>query len=368
MKRGIFSFDKENGTLIQCFNRSAFKKQKIWGEKMSKKILYLPEMDYIVSLETYFVLKDRDKELVFETEDGSIIWDSYLKKPDMRFVYNDASLMFRSRIFSFIINRFVFENSVEELINLSVSEFYQLILDYRELTEDKREYPEIVYAEYENSINDSYTKTDEDLIVMKDIIFNTETFKPRLDNVLRKTYEIFREDIYTEPLQEEIKAELAKYQRKLDTDEKQFASDLTVFSGTQSDSFPDQLKVCMLYFASQEYIIMIHSMIVMFGREVPLYVKLLNDENNQDFFVQAISDPVRYKMIKLLANDSYIGPELAEILEFPAADLEKHIGYIQRARILEVSKGENDRVYLQISKNALERRIDELKRDLLEKD
>jgi hypothetical protein len=243
-----------------------------------------------------------------------------------------------------------------------------LILDYRELTEDKREYPEIVYAEYENSINDSYTKTDEDLIVMKDIIFNTETFKPRLDNVLRKTYEIFREDIYTEPLQEEIKAELAKYQRKLDTDEKQFASDLTVFSGTQSDSFPDQLKVCMLYFASQEYIIMIHSMIVMFGREVPLYVKLLNDENNQDFFVQAISDPVRYKMIKLLANDSYIGPELAEILEFPAADLEKHIGYIQRARILEVSKGENDRVYLQISKNALERRIDELKRDLLEKD
>ncbi|HOO33782.1 MAG TPA: winged helix-turn-helix domain-containing protein [Thermotogota bacterium] len=336
---------------------------------MSKKILYLPEMDYIISLSTYFMLNGNnnyERDFDFATEDSSCVWESFLKDPELSFIRNDAKIIFGSRTFTFVLNRYIRENSVEELINLDAAEFYNILLDYKELTEEKREYPEIVYAEYENEINESYMKSDADFIVLKDAIFNTELFKARLNDVLSRTYTIFTESLYTEEMQVEIENEVSNFQNQLDKDEKKFASSLTVFSETESEGLPEGLKLCMLHFASQEYIIMISSMIVFFGREVPMYVKLLSEGAGTEFFIKALSDPTRYRMIKLLAGNSYHASELSDILDFPISDLERHILSIQKARLLKVVKGENDKVYFEISKEDLERRIDDLKKDLLE--
>ena len=336
---------------------------------MGKKVMYLPEIDYLVSLQTFCMGKEEEeevKEIDLVMEDASGVWEEYLNDPDMVFVHHDACTIFKSRSFNALINHHVFENSVEDLIALNGEEFYKLILDYREIDEKKREYPEIVYAEIERAINESYNRHEEDLIVMKELIFNTESFKSRLNNILKTTYKIFTEEIFTKEVEESIEKVLEKFQYQLDTDEKGFSDSLTIFSGSDFQHLPEELTLCLLYFASQQYIIMLKDMLVLFGREIPKYVKHFSEDSRTEVFLKALSDPLRYKMIKFLIKTPCYGAELARNVGVPLSELEKHIGYIQRSRILTAMKGEKNRVYFQVNKDEVENRLEEIKNDLFD--
>jgi len=329
--------------------------------------MYLPEIDYLVSLQTFCMGKEKEeKDLDVVMEDSTVVWEDYLKDPDLVFVSHDAYTIFKSRVFNALINHHVFKNSVEDLIALSPDAFYQQILDYREIDEKKREYPEIVFADFERSINESYNKKDEDLIVMRELIFNTNSFKSRLNNILKTTYKIFFEEIYTKEVEVSIEKVLETFQHQLDTDEAGFSDSLTVFSGSDYHHLPEELTLCLLYFASQQYIVMLKDMLVLFGREIPKYVKHFAEDSRIEVFLKALSDPLRYKMIKLLIKTPCYGAELANEVGIPVSEVQKHIGYIQRARILTAMKGEKNRVYFKINQAEVEKRLEELKQDLLD--
>jgi len=333
---------------------------------MGKEILYLPEIDYLVSLQTYCIgKKDEDQAYDQVMEDGSLVWEKFLKGSDMYFISHDAQMIFKSRMFNALLIHHILKNSVDDLIALTGEELYNLILDYREIDQKKREYREIVYAEIERTINESYNKSEEDLIVMREFVFNTDSFKSRLDDILKSTYKIFTEEIYTETAQGLIEKVLERFQNKLDSDEVAFSDSITVFGGSEPQKLPEELTLCMLYFASQQYIVMLKDMLVLFGREIPKYVKHVSKDSRIALFLKALSEPVCYKMIKLLSKTPFYGAELSRELGIPGSELEKHISHIQRTRILTAMKGEKNRIYFEISKDEVEKLLENLKSDLL---
>jgi len=334
---------------------------------LGRKIMYLPEIDYLVSLQTFCMGKEEEeKDFDLVMEDTSLIWEKYLEDPDMVFVYQDACTIFKSRMFNAMINHHVLKKSVDDLLAISGDELYHHLLDYREMDAKKREYPEIVYAEIERTINESYNKREEDLIVFKELIFNADSFKSRLDNILKTTYKIFTEDIFTKEVEASIKKVVEKFQQQLDTDEAGFSDSVTIFSGSDYQKLPEELTLCLLYFASQQYIVMLKDMLVLFGREIPKYVKHYSEDSRIEVFLKALADPIRYQMFKRLAKTPTYGAELARDIGISHLEMEKHISYIQRARLLTAMKGEKNRIYFQITKEDLKKRLEELKSDLLQ--
>ncbi|HOO33781.1 MAG TPA: winged helix-turn-helix domain-containing protein [Thermotogota bacterium] len=339
---------------------------------MGKKILYSDTFDYWASLMGCFcVRKDKENEIEYENQTDSEIseyyeelWEKILNSPEMLFVKNDLKMMTESERFFFLVMELLRENSVNELIEMDVATFYTKSLEINfegEKTGDKDE----IFTALKMELDDNYNTTDCDYIMMKELVYNTRVLKERLNDVLRKTYDYFLEEIYTDEKKGAIQKELNKFQGLLNEDEGEFLKSITLLNTPEKDFIPEELDIYMTYFAPYSYTFMMKRLTLMFGIGMPDQIKKRNEKLNIETFLKILADPTRYKMIKLLSNKAYYGAELAKELGLSTATISHHMEKIYNLKLTNAISGENNKLYIQLNKVDLESYLEELKADLL---
>lgn len=102
--------------------------------------------------------------------------------------------------------------------------------------------------------------------------------------------------------------------------------------------------------------------------ELDSLIKLhYNDEKETLNAIKIISDPTRYKILKILTNKKTYGNDLANILGLSAATINHHLNQLTSIQILKLSfdSDDNKKIYYELNKQKLDQILSTFRRNLL---
>lgn len=329
------------------------------------KIKYNLVMDYLMTLSIYFnrifiekTIVEYDFEINLMVEEAFDLFDeelSYYQKSDFKM------------LFSNFINYLILTNLVNQE-NIETMEDFEKVLesfkseDYKEMLMKVLNIKEGEFTK-EDIINSPFLlklDTIEDFEVEGELIHeyisNPEHTLKRLKENVMIPSELFVEKIY-KPNQDKISEILSLHQKDLDElGEDFYKKRMHYVDHIQSNEVED---VYLNIIAPTGLIHDTDSGLLIYSHDM----SIIDASGMKDFeyleFIKAISDKKRIKIVKALNKDTLCNNDLAELLDLTPATISYHISKLVREKIINVKKGEYNKIMYSIDEEQLKKRFKE---------
>lgn len=329
------------------------------------KIKYNLVMDYLMTLSHYFnrefidsIIEEYNFEINPMVEEMFKLLDeelSYYQKSDFK-------MLFSNFINYLILTNLVHQENVdtmegfEKALNAFKSDEYKKML-LKVLNIDEGEFTK------DDIINSPFLlklDTIEDFEVEGELIYEyinnpDHTLKRLKENVMIPS-EIFIEKIY-QPNQEKLEKILSIHQKDMDElGDDFYKKRMHYVDHIQSDEIN---KIYLNVIAPTGLIHDTDSGLLIYSHDM----SVIDASGMKDFeyleFIKAISDKKRIKIVKALNKDSLCNNDLAELLDLTPATISYHISKLVREKIINVKKGEYNKIMYSIDEEQLKKRFKE---------
>jgi DNA-binding transcriptional ArsR family regulator len=325
------------------------------------EMVYHKGLDFIFSIHKYFLTLEKNEK--YENE-NAMIWKEYLEQPELVFVKNDLKTVFISRLFTSAIGEFVERNSLQALFDLDETGFLKIFADG--INSDSLD-RERIWELHDAYLSEELYVREEDFVIFNEAIFNTEVFRMRLINALKKAYSVFENRILSTEMMTVIEKVLKQHNENIKNGDETYTKHIINMKVFDSGTLPEGFKLYMLYFCSKNYLISVEGNFLIFSSDVYDKMKSIYEKLDIQLFLNVISDNTRLNLLKLLMKREYYGAELAKELEVTTANISHHIMKFSKLKIVKMRKGEKSRIYFSVLKEDVERYIDSLRDFLYEK-
>lgn len=327
------------------------------------KIKHNIVMDYLMSLSLYFNRSFIDKIVAEYNFDIN----SWLKET---FGLFDNTLSYYQKndfkmLFSNFINYLILVNMVNEENISTMTGFEKFLEDF---SSDK--YKEMLLKVL-NIKEEDYTKEDiinspfllkldtiEDFEVEGELIYEyisnpNHTLKRLKENIMVPS-KLFMKEIY-EPNQEAFDEILSMHQQDLvELEDNFFKKKIHYIDDLDPSKIQD---VYLNIIASTGLIHDTESGLLIYSHDMTV----IDESGMKDVeylqFIKAISDKKRIKIVKSLNKTSLCNNDLAELLDLTPATISYHISKLVREKIINVKKGEYNKIMYSIDEEELEKRF-----------
>ncbi|MGD1823527.1 MAG: helix-turn-helix domain-containing protein [Pleomorphochaeta sp.] len=176
---------------------------------------------------------------------------------------------------------------------------------------------------------------------------------------LNKIHEKYKKDLFNND-KETIKKSIININNELNNNSDEFYKKINNFY--DSNTIKDY-KLIYSYYCPYIYNIHLSAKHIVFGDFI------LNSKNDdEEYFIllaKYLSQPKRYKIIKLLSNKQYYSNELAKELDLSAATMNYHINKLYDLGLINVEEGKQNKLFIDLNKNRLKYLLKGIQKDLL---
>lgn len=300
-------------------------------------------------------VEKRQEEFLKETE-------SYYK--NLNFMQRNMIELFfhRTRIaIDFLLKLALKEKKLEDQ---TIEDFKNFCAETMEMESFQLDY-DYIYHHVEDYFGspDSYVDYEKasNLIIdfVKDPSIFEENFKQTVENL--KT-QFIKDKI--EPIKETIQEKIEAHQKLYDKKPQDFLKNLTAGKINNADIGPEPMSHYVLFYAPMQVLISLSTDKVTYGVELE---NLAPKESIADLHVSLfkfLSDPKRYKMIKMLSKKKWYSNELAKEFNITPATMSYHVNKLYTLGLIQFDKGEQNKLYLELDKDRLNYLLSQIKDDL----
>jgi DNA-binding transcriptional ArsR family regulator len=329
------------------------------------KIKYNVVMDYLMTLSHYFNREFIDSiiaeynfeinpmvEKTFELLDEEL---SYYQKSDFK-------MLFSNFINYLILTNLVNQENIETmedfekaLEEFKSNEYKEMLLKVLNIEEGEFTKDDIINSPFLLKLD-----TIEDFEVEGELIYEyinnpNHTLKRLKENVMIPS-ELFMKEIYG-PNQEKLKEILSIHQKDIDElGDDFYKKRMHYVDHIQSNEIED---IYLNIIAPTGLIHDTDSGLLIYSHDM----SVIDVSGMKDFeyleFIKAISDKKRIKIVKALNKDSLCNNDLAELLDLTPATISYHISKLVREKIINVKKGEYNKIMYSIDEEQLKKRFKE---------
>lgn len=329
------------------------------------KIKHNIVMDYLMSLSLYFNRTFIDNILAeYNFKINSMLEESFELFDDELSYYqkNDFKMLFSNFINYLILVNMVHKQNTstmdgfeKTLENFSSDEYKKMLLKVLNIQEGEFTKADIINSPFLLSLD-----TIEDFEVEGELIYEyinnpDHTLKRLKENIMIPS-KSFIKKIY-EPNQEKFDEILSLHQEDFDT----LADDFYKKRIHYVDHIqPSEIKDIYLNIVAPTGLIHdTDSGLLIYSHDM----SIIDASGMKDFeyleFIKAISDKKRIKIVKALNKDSLCNNDLAELLDLTPATISYHISKLVREKIINVKKGEYNKIMYSIDEEQLTKRFKE---------
>ncbi len=329
------------------------------------KIKYNVVMDYLMTLSHYFnrefidsIIAEYNFEINPMVEKAFKLFDeelSYYQKSDFK-------MLFSNFINYLILTNLVNQENIETMAGFEKSlksfksdDYKEMLLKVLNINEGEFTKEDIINSPFLLKLD-----TIEDFEVEGELIYeyinNPEHTLKRLKENVMIPSDLFIKKIY-QPNQEKLKEILSLHQKDLDALEDDFYKKrMHYVDHIQSNEVE---RIYLNIIAPTGLIHDTDSGLLIYSHDM----SIIDASGMKDFeyleFIKAISDKKRIKIVKALNKDTLCNNDLAELLDLTPATISYHISKLVREKIINVKKGEYNKIMYSIDEEQLKKRFKE---------
>jgi DNA-binding transcriptional ArsR family regulator len=329
------------------------------------KIKYNIVMDYLMTLSHYFnrefidsIIAEYNFEINPMVEETFKLFDeelSYYQKSDFK-------MLFSNFINYLILTNLVHQEHIDTmegfekaLKEFKSAEYKEMLLKVLNVEEGEFTKDDIINSPFLLKLD-----TIEDFEVEGELIYEyinnpDHTLKRLKENVMIPS-ELFLKNIY-QPNQEKFSQILSLHQNDLDTlGDEFYKKRMHYVDHIQANEIND---IYLNIIAPTGLIHDTDSGLLIYSHDM----SVIDTAGMKDFeyleFIKAISDKKRIKIVKALNKDSLCNNDLAELLDLTPATISYHISKLVREKIINVKKGDYNKIMYSIDEEQLKKRFKE---------
>lgn len=335
------------------------------------KIYFNESIDFVLFLDTISNIEYFNKEIIELKRTTPFVFDDAYLLNYIKFInsyYKSFSYLDKNFLNTYFNKSNLFINYLIYLL------FRKLDFNYINIKSFKHFLSFYYNCEIKNNINekmlieiiannDKNLNSNIDVVKNANLILSIFEDNDILSNFvteIKKIHNKFKKDLF-EKDKDEIKQTLLNINKSIMDNKDSFYKKIkTLFKDESINSF----KLIYSFYCPYVKNIYLSSKCIIFG-EFSLSFNNKNDEKNYILLNKFLSQPKRYKIIKLLSKRKYYSNELAKELNLTAATMNYHINKLYELGLIIIDEGKQNRLYIDLNKNRLKFLLDEIQKDLL---
>lgn len=304
----------------------------------------------------------RNKAVTKKLEDYNKAAESYYKS--LNFMQrNMIDLFFHKTMITseYLLNLALNEKDLE---NQSIQDFIDYCAKIMEIDEFTADY-NFIYSHVKDYFDspDSFEDYEKTTHLILDLVKEPSIFEDNFKQIVALLKSKFIQD-KVNPIQEKIQEKIKEHQIIYDKSPNEFLKNLTAGKVDNSDLDPQEMNHYILFHGPMNILISLGAEKVVYGVELEnLAPKGLASDLHIALF-KFLSDPKRYKMIKMLSQKKWYANELAKEFNITPATMSYHVNKLYGLGIIQFEQGEQNKLYLELDKERLSKLLSQINDEL----